>query len=146
MNMVKKPTILIWLFIVAGLIGVYFVWTNAATAESKQQLDSLFSGFAFVGLIGTIFLQMQELRETREQLAKSAAAQVESEKALREQLRAMEATALINAYTAMLQYESTPAAINMGNGLAGAIKINDKLKALVRSMEIVHETGPKKQS
>ncbi len=38
--------------------------------ENKSDLDSLFAGLAFAGLISTIFLQQREMQDTREEMKK----------------------------------------------------------------------------
>lgn len=64
-------------------------------------LNSLFSGFAFAGVIITILMQMRELKLTRDELSKTARAQDESQKALNKQLETMQITTkmdVLNSY------------------------------------------------
>ncbi len=58
-------------------------------------LNTIFSGFAFAGVLITILMQMRELKETRQELKKSAEAQEKSQMALNEQLKSMELTSKI---------------------------------------------------
>jgi len=51
--------------------------TFAELGDSFGALNALFSGFAFIGVVIAIFLQQQELKETRIELANAAKAQQE---------------------------------------------------------------------
>ena len=85
---------------IIGIVGDLFGAVNA-----------LFSGLAFAGLIYTIFLQKQDLKLQRVEIAlnrtelkKSANAQQHSEKALYEQVEQMKISAKLNALNTLINY------------------------------------------
>ncbi len=110
------------------LIGVFVVWLisifivpfiytelndRALFGDSFGVINSLFSGFAFAGIIYTILLQRKELslqrkelRETREELKRSANAQEKSETQQRRQSENLKITAQLNALSTLVSYYS----------------------------------------
>ena len=81
--------------------------------DSYGSLNSLFSGFAFAGVIVAILLQRLELklqREelilTRKELARTAKAQEESGTYLGEQAQVMKVTAHLNGLAAIIEAKS----------------------------------------
>lgn len=85
--------------------------TFSAANSAKSDLESLFAGWAFVGLIATVILQSielhfqrKELEDTREVLTRTADAQEKSEGALARQINAMNQATLVNGYMALLEY------------------------------------------
>lgn len=99
------------------LLCVIIVWaTGGWLADLTNKMDrgtfgdmfgavnSLFSGLAFATLIYTTFLQRWELRETRKELMRTAAAQEASETALRVQAEAAAKSANLAAVNALLTY------------------------------------------
>ncbi len=58
----------LWLIIGGGIaLFTLIVWFSY-TGNNKSNLDSLFAGLAFAGLISTILLQRQELQDTRKEM------------------------------------------------------------------------------
>lgn len=119
--------------VVALMVGAYFwIWSLVPAGKWGTFADvygavvgTLFSGLAFAGLILAVHLQRRELRETREELAKTATAQVESQKAheahvevAQQSARLSAATALLNHYQAILPRLRTDAQPAMGGGAA----------------------------
>jgi hypothetical protein len=83
---------------------------RASIGEMFGAVNALFSGLAFVGVIGAILLQSEELslqrdelKLTRTELAASAKAQRESAQSLEQQARFQLRLAQLNALTAQLQ-------------------------------------------
>ncbi|MGO4710931.1 hypothetical protein AB4Y90_17845, partial [Chryseobacterium sp. 2TAF14] len=114
-NNEEKLNPLIWLFIIIFVLWVISLtlviiifpnWTSRGTfGDSFGALNSLFSGFAFGGIIYTILLQRKELKLqrdelilTRDELKRSANAQEASNKFQNEQIRI--------ANLPILQYET----------------------------------------
>ncbi len=84
--------------------------------DSFGSINALFSGLAFALLIYTIYLQRkdleiskEELRLTRDELHRTAEAQINSERALSEQVNQMQRAAKINALSSLLDYHSASA-------------------------------------
>jgi hypothetical protein len=114
---------LLILFIIPGiLIGYYLIVTRfLPSLESRGQfgdmfgaVNALFSGFAFLGIIYTIYLQRNELalqrdelRLTRQELTRTAEAQEKSEKALSKQAASLKVTAKLNGLSARLQHHNS---------------------------------------
>ena len=108
--------LIFWVLFV-GLAVAIAPFMIGSTWEERGQIGDMFgvvnaiySGLAFAGLLGAIFLQRkelslqrEELRLTREEVKRSASAQEKSEEALRKQAASLKATAEINALTALLE-------------------------------------------
>jgi len=110
------------------LIGIFVIWIisifiipfiyselgdRASFGDSFGVINSLFSGFAFAGIIYTILLQRKELslqrkelQETREELKRSATAQEKSERQQRRQSENLKITAKLNALSTLVSYYS----------------------------------------
>ena len=76
-------------------------------------INALFSGFAFAGIIITIWfqrkelmLQRQELKDTREELKRAATAQENSEHSLRRQAENLKISAKLTALNTLVTYYS----------------------------------------
>lgn len=120
MNSKKILNLIIFSIIITALC-VFGIWFCFPDMESRGQfgdmfgaISALFSGFAFLGVIYTIFLQQEELslqREelklTREELKRSAKAQEKSEEALSKQAESLKITAKLNGLSANLQHYNT---------------------------------------
>lgn len=113
--------ILILTIIPLILVGYYFSVTYfISDLGSRGQfgdmfgaVNALFSGFAFLGIIFTIYLQRnelalqrEELKLTREELSRAAEAQEKSEKALSNQAASLKITAKLNGLSAILQHHN----------------------------------------
>jgi hypothetical protein len=113
------PLIFIVLLIVfIWVTTAFFLYLSIATWENRGQfgdmfgaVNSLFSGFAFAGLIYTIHLQRKELgyqrselELTRKELTRSASAQEASEKALTKQALALETAGRLNALSSVIEH------------------------------------------
>ena len=129
-------SILILLIIPVVLVVYYFgldyllldFETKGQFGDMFGAANALFSGFAFLGIIYTIYLQRnelalqrEELRLTRDELKRSAAAQENSEKALSKQAESLKATAKLNGLSTMVQYEI--AKRDKDNSLGGSSRI-----------------------
>ncbi|MFI8620450.1 hypothetical protein ACIGBN_05705 [Marinomonas sp. NPDC078689] len=111
-------------------------------------VNSLFSGFAFLGVIYAILLQRTELALQREELSltrgeleKSANAQEKSEEALRMQAEAMAKTATINILTASLSsLEKRAGGISL-SGPTKEVEVRKKKKAKLqnKAQEIIRK-------
>jgi hypothetical protein len=100
------------LTLVGGLLlagGVVSLWWSAVRCNWQNELESLFSGLAFVGILVTLVLQMMELKDSRTQLTRTVSAQENAEAALREQIKSLECQALLNGYTTLLEHYNEPA-------------------------------------
>lgn len=95
------------LFILSYLVMGVFVEKDAqgTFGDSFGAINALFSGFAFAGIIATIWLQRkelvlqrEELKLTRDELTKSAKAQDKSQIALNHQVNLMTKQAVLAAY------------------------------------------------
>jgi hypothetical protein len=124
----KSKTYILWLLLIIVLILWCFfpiIIRNFVSAENNQNLfgnvyealNSLFSGFAFAGLIFTIIqqnnqlkmqkeelsLQRHELELTRIELNRSASAQESTEKSIKSQAMLMEYSARLDGIKILLQ-------------------------------------------
>lgn len=100
--------------VVVAFLTVVLVWFLYPTLAPKLMgvqsynelagmfggLEALFAGLAFAGVIVAIFLQMEELRQTREEMERSA-------DALTEQVQLMAQTAEITERTAVIMSSQT---------------------------------------
>ena len=110
----EKLTTLYWLFGIVLALWIiscviihwrYKTWALSGTfGDTFGAINSLFSGFAFAGIIFTIILQKrelalqrQELKFTRQELSRTAEAQEKSEIALNKQAKSQENSAKLNA-------------------------------------------------
>jgi hypothetical protein len=105
----RQRAIIIGCLLVGALI--FGVWMWAVGCNWRNELESLFSGWAFAGLVCTVLLQREELKLQREELedtkkvlARAADAQEKSEKALASQIQSMNLGSLVDGYAAMLDY------------------------------------------
>ncbi len=92
-----------WL-IIALWISISGVIFTAWYCKWSSDLEPLFSGLAFAALIATVFLQMEELQDTREQLKRSSDAPEKSERALDHQIKSMNISGLVDSYSTLLAY------------------------------------------
>jgi hypothetical protein len=77
----------------------------AAFGEMFGAFSAFFTGLAFLGIIYTIWLQRQELEQTKVALARTAAAQEKSERALSAQIRAAAISARLSAISLLIREE-----------------------------------------
>jgi hypothetical protein len=150
--------LLIALTVPAILVGYFFVITYLLPSlESRGQFgdmfgatNALFSGFAFLGIIYTIYLQRnelslqrEELKLTRQELTRTAEAQEKSEKALSKQAASLKITAKLNGLSARLQHYNSLIEVsnNARHGINHAIFNENKKKAeeVIREIEILTE-------
>lgn len=108
-------------------------------------INSLFSGFAFLGIIYTILLQRQELslqrkelQLTRDELRKTAEAQEKAERALAKQAISMEKTQQINSLSVAIEsLEKRISRISL-SGPTDEVKIRRERKdALERKLHLL---------
>lgn len=118
-----KTKITLGIIGIITIFGVYFaistffypnMMSRGQFGDTFGGLNTLFSGFAFLGIIYTILLQREELslqrtelELTRQELQRTAAAQEKSEQALSKQAASLKATAKLNALGAQLSYKSS---------------------------------------
>lgn len=114
-NLLTKLIVLVVLiWVISTIIILYSLedWSDRGTfGDLFGAVNALFSGLAFAGLIYTIFLQKQDLKLQRVEIAlnrtelkKSANAQQHSEKALYEQVEQMKISAKLNALNTLINY------------------------------------------
>lgn len=106
------------IFLVIGLWILNYVLLKDQSNESKAAfgnmfgpISALFSGLAFAGIIITIILQSRELalqrlelKDTREELKRSADAQEKSEKALLRQAENLKISAKLTALNTLVTF------------------------------------------
>jgi hypothetical protein len=90
-------------------LGIVGLWVYAVGCTWRTNLDTLFSGLAFVGIIYSIFFQSQELKATHKDLERSAIAQEKSQVELTRQFRAMNVTALLAGNQALAEHYNAKA-------------------------------------
>ncbi len=136
-----------FLLFILGVFAVWLIyWCLVVTFIGKAEnagvwgdmfggLNSLFSGFAFAGVIFAILLQRQELVYQREELEaqrkemkRFADAQEKAEEALSKQVHSMEVTAKLNALSAQIQAQSIM--LGSGKGLKPVQPLIDKMNKL----------------
>lgn len=113
----KKPIVLgivVIVAVIAVMVSVYFFnFRNRGLSESPEQwgqfgdyiggvLNPIFGFATFIALLYTIKLQTEELKATREELARSAKAQENSERALAEQSKIFQIQQFEATFFAML--------------------------------------------
>ncbi len=150
--------VLIALTVPAILVGYYLAITHLLPSlELRGQfgdmfgaMNALFSGFAFLGIIYTIYLQRnelslqrEELKLTRQELTRTAEAQEKSEKALSRQAASLKITAKLNGLSARLQHYNSLIEVsnNARHGIDRAIFSENKKKAeeVIKEIEILTE-------
>lgn len=108
-------SIIIMLLWILNAVIIYFIgetWQERGTmGDMFGASNALFSGLAFAGLLYTIFLQREDIKNQREDiklnrasLAKSVELQAASEKALQAQVEQMHLTAKLNAMNTVINY------------------------------------------
>jgi hypothetical protein len=127
-----------------GVAAYFFLpdWpTRGQFGDVFGAVNSLFSGFAFAGLIYAILLQREdlelqrkELEMTRKELTRSAAAQEQSEIALRAQAEAASQSARLSATNFLLEHYKSELASMRRNSFTA----NDP--RLVRMQELERRT------
>jgi len=108
----KTIWVTVMILIPVVLIATYLFVTKVTSSPTEPGpfgdlfglANALFSGLAFSGIIYTIFLQQLELELTREELSKSAQAQIESQRALATQVEQMAIASRLNAYSIMIEH------------------------------------------
>jgi hypothetical protein len=110
----KLIILVVSIWIVSTIIILFSLddWSDRGTfGDLFGAVNALFSGLAFAGLIYTIFLQKQDLKLQRNEIAlnrielkKTAKAQQHSEKALVDQVEQMKISAKLNALNTLINY------------------------------------------
>lgn len=96
------------LFTVAIMAIVYIAWIEYIPVHENrmaQTLGALFTGLAFAAMIGTLLLQRQDLKETREELKRTADANSKSAELAQNNLRAQYLIYYLNGFNANYQYQ-----------------------------------------
>ncbi len=134
--------ILVW--VVSGIIIYYLVpnWSDRGTVgDMFGAVNALYSGLAFVGLIYTIIMQReeiqlnrQEIEMNRKELKKSANAQLQSQKALQDQVLQTNLTTKINAMSTIINYYNIQIA-NPNNSAEIVERAKLKRKKLIHAID-----------
>ncbi|WP_435623311.1 hypothetical protein [Flagellimonas sp.] len=144
------PNLNILLLVVVGiwvlsaiLILVFFDnWETRGTfGDLFGAVNALFSGMAFAGLLYTIILQKQDINLQREEIAanrlelkKSAKAQQNSEKALKEQVEQMKITSKLNALNTIINFYNLQIA-NPNNNEEIIAKSREKRRQAIKEID-----------
>lgn len=134
--------ILAWIL---SAVIIYYItpnWSDRGTiGDMFGAVNALFSGLAFAALIYTITLQREEIHMNRaeielnrKELKKSATAQQNSQKALKEQVVQTHLTAKINAMSTVINYYNTQIA-NINNSSELIEKARLKRRQLIKQMD-----------
>lgn len=141
---------------IPAILVVYFIVITKYLSDMEERgqfgdmfgaANALFSGFAFLGIIYTIYLQRkelnlqkEELRLTRDELARSARAQEESQVALAKQADSLKLTAKLNGLSSIMQFElakpSTQSKLAR-DGIYTAFVDGDKIENVVKKIESI---------
>ena len=76
--------------------------TRGQFGDTFGALNTLFTGWAFVGVLFTLFQQSREIEEGREKIEEQRAIQKKTEEMLLKQVEALSITARVNALTARI--------------------------------------------
>jgi hypothetical protein len=144
----KSNRLLILIVAAIFFVAIFIFWPCAVGDQWSKELESLFSGWAFIGLIAAVFLQSEELRmqqyelkQTTLALQRAATAQEASENALKNQIRAMRQASLVDGYAAILQaYDRTGQ--DNGRQIERARDALKNLKQLVRMLDSLEARPP----
>lgn len=98
------------------IVTIIWLWARSANSGAMRDIEVLFAGWAFLGIIIAVIIQAQELRlqidelrETKDQVRRSAIAQEQAHVALLKQLDSMNKAALLNGYSTMITFYSQDA-------------------------------------
>lgn len=89
---------------ILAAIAIIALWYYAVGCDWRNNLDTLFSGLAFIGIIYSIYFQANELKITHKDLERSANAHEKSQDELAKQIKIMNKSAVLSGYTALLHY------------------------------------------
>lgn len=118
-NTLDEKELWLWTFFIIATLVVFIWWLFWYFVNNMEErwtfwdmfgaINALFSGLALAGIIYTMLLQKQELRlqrlelkANREDLARAATAQENSERALRQQAENLKVTARLNALSTLM--------------------------------------------
>jgi hypothetical protein len=125
---------------VIALLAAFVMYQYWRSFPDPTNLESLFAGWAFIGLIATVILQGIELRLQRKELTESrgvalraAEAQEKSETSLASQINSMNTAALVQSYSSILDYYDRVNPSNTDKDLAKHAL--SRLKQLVDHLE-----------
>jgi uncharacterized membrane protein (DUF485 family) len=139
---------LIWIISIITLPLFYEdISERALFGDSFGLINSLFSGFAFAGIIYTILLQRKELslqrkelQETRLELKRSATAQEASEKQLKRQSENLKITAKLNALSTLVSYYSDLETKNKGLSSTKYLNAQQEQKTYINRIKDILKT------
>lgn len=145
-NKIMKIGGFVALIIIGSVLFTYWLMNGKSKDELEAfsnmfgGLNTLFSGFAFGGIILTILLQKneltlqrQELVETREELRRTAEAQEKAEKALNRQAENLKISAKLSALSTLVNYYGEELSNN--KGIMGLT--NDSSNSLTKRKEYI---------
>lgn len=134
------------------VLGWFLVWSLVPPGEWGTFGDvygavvgTLFAGLAFAGLILTVHLQRRELAETREELKRTADAQVEAHRALATQAEMMRMAAEANAVSALLNTAGKTVPLSDGRQFIAGLTYQElsdtraRMKKILASLEAARE-------
>ncbi len=136
--------LIIWILSTVLIITGIDNWPDRGTfGDLFGAVNALFSGLAFAGLIYTIVLQKEDLALQRNEIAlnrkelkKTAKAQVNSEKALIEQVDQMKVASKLNALKTLIDYYNLQIA-NSNNSPEIILKAKEKRKATIKEIDLL---------
>lgn len=136
--------IVIGIWVLSAVLILLFLedWDKRGTfGDLFGAVNALFSGMAFAGLLYTIILQKHDINLQREEIAanrlelkKSAKAQQNSEKALKEQVEQMKITSKLNALNTIINFYNLQIA-NPNNSEEIIVKSREKRRQAIKEID-----------
>ncbi len=130
------------------VLGWFLVWSLIPPGEWSTfgdvygaVLGTLFTGLAFAGLVLSVHLQRRELAETREELKRTADAQVEAHRALAAQAETMKLAAEATALAALLNTDGIPFRMPDGQVMQTSVSVQEVGEVRARAKRILKELG-----
>ncbi len=130
------------------VLGWFWVWSLIPSGEWSTfgdvygaVLGTLFTGLAFAGLVLSVHLQRRELAETREELRRTADAQVEAHRALTAQAETMKLAAEATALAALLNTDGIPFQMPDGQFMQTSVSVQEVGEVRARAKRILKELG-----
>lgn len=137
--------LIIWIISGGAILITFKDWhTQGQFGDMFGAINSLFSGFAFAGIIYTILLQKKELFqqrieliETRKELARTASAQEKSENALHKQAENLKTSAKLEALNSLVNYYTDLEKRLVGIGSPHIGEVGRKRDYYLKSIETI---------
>lgn len=121
MKLIKKNPIIIFALVFVFWIASYFVMKGLFADEANEvgdsygALNTLFSGFAFVGIIISIFMQSEELKLQRDEIKENRKEIQNQSKELARQAENLKISAELNSLNSLLTYYIDERRINLNH-------------------------------